>query len=550
MHRTHLQSRTTLALVAASFLIGGVAAGADDQLVQAPRQVVLPPHEAANGLRGNVLTVPIGSSQRMQMRGRKAIRHVTNPNDKTVIVREVPDDPTSVLVTGREAGDTRITLTAEDGSQESYEVHVQLDVEYLRRLLQRAVPTANVELIPTGSQGGLIVAGNVAHAEDIDIIMRTAQSTTATPERVVNALRVGGVVQVQLDAVIAFVSRTQLRRMSFDFLEAGNHHNFSSTVGGALVNPTTGSTLPPVPSIAIPVPNTVTSPNGQPANFFLGVFNDKQLFYGFLQALKTDDLAKILAEPKVVALSGRSAHLLSGGEQAIPESAGLGSISVKFQPFGTELDVLPIVLGNGRIHLEVTPEISKIDPSVGTSVSGTVVPGRNKQTVTTTVEVEDGQTVAIGGLIQNTIEATITRVPVLGDLPFIGAAFSSKQYNENELELVVLVTPHLMDPMACNQLPNRLPGQETRSPDDFELFLEGIMEAPRGPREVCQGGHYVPAYKNDPTADSYPCAGGHCGTCGGAGRCGGGGCGAAGGGCTGGAATTGGVPAALPPAAK
>jgi pilus assembly protein CpaC len=251
------------------------------------------------------------------------------------------------------------------------------------------------------------------------------------------------------------------------------------------------------------------------------------VFYGLLQALKDDNLAKILAEPRLVTLSGRSATLLSGGQQAIPQTAGLGSISVTFEPFGTQLSVLPIVLGNGKIHLDISPEISNIDPSVGTSIQGTVVPGRNTQSVHTTVEIEDGQTLAIGGLIQNTVTGTQSKVPCLGDLPFIGAAFRVESFSDNESELLVLVTPHVVDPSTCEQLPKYLPGQETRSPDDFELFLEGILEAPRGPREVCPDWHYVAAYKNGPTADSYPCAGGRC-------RNGGYGCNGAGGAsCTG-----------------
>jgi pilus assembly protein CpaC len=133
-------------------------------------------------------------------------------------------------------------------------------------------------------------------------------------------------------------------------------------------------------------------------------------------------------------------------------------------------------------------------------------------------------------------------VPVVGDIPFIGAAFSSKNYNEEEHELVILVTPHLVDAMSCDQLPKYLPGQETRSPDDFELFLEGILEAPHGCRDVCQDGRYTPAYKNGPTAGQFPCCGGHCGgdgafcgsSCGGScnscgGSCAGGSCGLGGG---------------------
>jgi pilus assembly protein CpaC len=516
MHRTQRMSRTAVGFLLLLLTGGGLAAvraaedgpqapGGEGQA--GPKVVTIRPSPIHPGSR--TILVPISATVPLQMSGKKEIKSAVNPKESVLIVTPKEGDPTTVLLNGRETGTTQVTLTATDGTVETYSILVQLDLEYGRLLLQQAVPTASLQLIPAGGNT-LIISGTVNNAEDIDIIMRTAQSVMGSADRVVNAMRVAGVQQVQLDAVIAFVSRSELRRMSFDFLDAGLHHNLSSTVGGALQNPALGSTLSSVPGIAIPVTNAVGAPNGAPANFFLGLFNDKQVFYGLLQALRNENLAKILAEPKLVTLSGRSAQLLSGGQQAIPETAGLGSVSVRFEPFGTSLSVLPIVLGNGKIQLEVEPQVSNIDPTVGTSIAGTVVPGRNTQSVHTTVIIEDGQTLAIGGLIQNTVTGVDQKVPILGDLPYIGAAFRSMDYMEVEQELVVMVTPHLVDPMACNQVPKHLPGQETRSPDDYELFLEGILEAPRGPRLVCDGLHYTPAYKNDPTASIYPCAGGHC----------------------------------------
>jgi pilus assembly protein CpaC len=134
---------------------------------------------------------------------------------------------------------------------------------------------------------------------------------------------------------------------------------------------------------------------------------------------------------------------------------------------------------------------------------------------------EAGQTFAIGGLIQTSVLASTNKVPVVGDLPFVGTLFSSINHTEQEQELVILVTPYLVDPMDCKQAPCKLPGMETRKPDDFELFLETILEAPRGQREVFPGKKYVPAYKNDATADKIPC-GGDAGS--GNGACGNGNC--------------------------
>ena len=121
------------------------------------------------------------------------------------------------------------------------------------------------------------------------------------------------------------------------------------------------------------------------------------------------------------------------------------------------------------------------------------------------LQIEDGMTIAIGGLVQNTINGSTAKIPLLGDIPFLGTAFSSVEYNEREEELLILVTPRLVAPMSCCQLPKFLPGRETRSPDDFELFLTQILEAPRGQREVCPEGMFRAAHKNGPTANLFPC---------------------------------------------
>ncbi len=550
MHRTHQMWRNAfwIPLVSAA-LAAPNPAGAqfNPALSQAPGGEPVPAPRAAPGqapaprTSANQMTLGLNTTERVQRRDKKPITEVnfTRPSIATGV--PAPGDPTTVLITGRQAGLTRVTLSARDAPQESFDLIVQVDVGYLQSVLTRAAPTANLQIIPS-TGGSIVIAGNVARSEDIDIIMRTAISEVGAVERVVNAMRVGGVMQVQLDVVVAFVSRSELRRMSFDFVDQGQHHTIASTVGQGILFPTPGNGITSMGS-TFTIPNTIGTPNGAPANVFFTIFNDKQLFFGFLQALRNENLAKIMAAPKLVTISGRSATMLSGGEQAIPEAAGLGTISVRFEPFGTRLSFLPIVLGNGKILLEVEPEVSSIDQSVGTTIAGTSVPGRTTQSVHTTVEIEDGQTLAIAGLIQNSVIGSTIKLPILGDLPFLGAAFSSKSFSEVETELVVLVTPHLVDPMACDQVPKLLPGQETRTPDDFELFLEGILEAPRGPRDVCPGGHYVPAYKNGPTAGVYPCAGnGHCG-----GTCNGG-CAAPGGTCAAPAAAPHGVATAGTPA--
>jgi pilus assembly protein CpaC len=506
----------------------GLACGNPLAAQQPPAQPIPPPAPAKEDRAGpgNALVVPINGTQRLQMSNKGRIERVLNPKENIARVTPILGDPTSVLVTGLDAGAARITLIGEGGAQENIDIVVQFDVEYLRTLLARVVPTASVQPIP-GSNNQVILTGNVARAEDIEIIMRTAASVVGGPERVVDAMRVGGVMQVQLDTVVAHVNRSAMRDFGFNLLQSGPSSIFGSVVGNIAPVQTAGTVAPSTFSgngntagggssgasgqTGLITGGAINSAPG-PANLFLGVVTRSGSFFGFLEALRVEGLAKLLSEPKLVTMSGEPASLLSGGRQAIPEAQGLGTISVRFEPFGTTLNFLPVVLGNGKIHLDIQTIVSQLDAAAGTTINGTSVPGRSEQSARTVVEIEDGQTLAIGGLIQHISQATTNKVPILGDLPYLGAAFSTKSYSDQEEELVILVTPHLVDAMACNQLPKILPGEETRPPDDYELFLEGILEAPRGSRVPFPDRHFVPAYKNGPTAGLFPCAGdGRCG---------------------------------------
>jgi pilus assembly protein CpaC len=478
-------------------LLLGVALGRTATAQQPPASPLPPPVPLKDGqpaVRGNVMIVPINGTQRVQMSSKRPIEKVLNPKESVLRVQPVLGDPTSVLVTGLDSGVARLTLFGEGGVQETIDIVVQFDVEYLRTLLGRVVPTANVQPIP-GSNGVVVLTGSVLHAEDVPVIMATAASVVGGSDRVINGMRVGGVMQVQLDTVVARVNRTAMREMGFNFIL-----NYPGTVFQSLVGNIVSTTISPA--------GVVTITPVMPPTFGLTTQN----FAGFLEALRTEGLAKLLTEPHLVTLSGQPARLHSGGEQPIPEAQGLGTVNVKLVPFGTDLTYLPIVLGNGKIHMDITTDVSQLDfTDTATLVAGgNPIPGRTSQSAHTVVEMEDGQTLAIGGLIQHISTASTIKVPVLGDVPYLGAAFSFKTYNDTEEELVILVTPHLVDPMACNQLPKLLPGQETRKPDDYELFLEGILEAPRGPRVPFPDRRFVPAYKNGPTAGLFPCPDGRC----------------------------------------
>jgi pilus assembly protein CpaC len=471
-------------------------------LSQEPPKADAPPPASL----GSIL-IPIGGSQAFQMKSGKKIAsiQVSSPN-----VIQVAPDPTSdqrrIIISGTNAGAVTMTLTDEDNKREVYEVIVQLDVQYLQNLIKRAVPTSSVEIIPMLNRG-VVLKGWVAQGSDVDTVMSIARNVLGQGSQIVDGMRVGGVQQVQLDVTVASVSRTEARRRGFNFAYNGSTVSFGSILGGLAASTGTQTAGSNGGAVGIAPGAAQLLPNSPPAgaNIIFGVVPaNLQLL---IQALRDENLAKLLAEPKLVTMSGRPAHMLAGGQQAVLSAQGsIGGPGVDFKEIGTELDFLPIVLGNGRIYLEVSPRVRSVNQALGITTSFGFVPGFSEQSVRTMVEMEPGQTFAIGGLMQTVVQATTQRVPVLGDLPYVGTLFSAVFHQEQEDELVILVTPHLVDPMDCNQAPKHLPGRETRSADDYEFYLEGIFEAPRGQRQVWENGRYKAAYKSDPSYGQFPCA--------------------------------------------
>jgi pilus assembly protein CpaC len=199
-------------------------------------------------------------------------------------------------------------------------------------------------------------------------------------------------------------------------------------------------------------------------------------FRYFIDSLRENNLLRILAEPNLTAISGQEASFLAGGEFPVPVpqsgSGGATTITIDYKEFGVRLKFVPIVLGDGRIRMKMSPEVSDLDFSSPLTIQGSKIPIVNKRTVTTTVELADGQTFAIAGLLNNQISATRDVTPLLGDLPVLGALFRSTRYAREETELVVLVTPRLVEAMNPSQIPT-LPGENWRNPKEADLFMNG-----------------------------------------------------------------------------
>jgi pilus assembly protein CpaC len=204
-----------------------------------------------------------------------------------------------------------------------------------------------------------------------------------------------------------------------------------------------------------------------------------------VNAMRQNNLLSILAEPNLIALNGQQASFLAGGQFPVPVpqsggTAGAPLVTIQWQKFGVQLDFIPYVLEDETIRLHVTPDVSSIDFSIGTSILGTQVPGLNERSATTTVEMREGQTLAIAGLLSVTLDAQTKRIPVLGDLPYIGPLFGNSSHQRVEKELLVLVTPHLVSPMDPCQVP-ALPTDAVKDPTDCEFYLKNAIEGHKDP---------------------------------------------------------------------
>ncbi len=207
----------------------------------------------------------------------------------------------------------------------------------------------------------------------------------------------------------------------------------------------------------------------------VSVAND---FIGLIAALREQKLVKYLAEPTVVATHGRPARFNVGGKVPYLIPAGNGTISVQYEEYGTAIDFLPFVVGPGRVRLEVRPEVTELDPANGLSTDGLQVTAFSQRYVETAVELQAGQTLAIAGLLQSRTEGVTRATPFLGELPYIGTMFRRVREERNEIELLITVTPELVEAMDPHEVPQSGPGLNSMSPNDKELFMKGHIEVP------------------------------------------------------------------------
>ncbi len=407
---------------------------------------------------------------------------IQNPN----VLNAIPLEGNRLQISAVATGVTQVDLVGADDSVHTIEVMVLGDVRELEAILRQQFPDANLQCVPV--QQGCIVSGFVTSDEHVNQVVSIAELYFPT---IINKVNVTGVHTIQLETQIMEVSRTKLRELGVDWAFSNGDDVISQSVGGLLSTSTTG---------ALAKSGTET--------FSFGVVQNGSSFFTAIRALRRNNLVKVLASPTLTAVDGRPASFNAGGEIPIVVPAGLGQVAIQFREFGTRLDYVAKVRGGGRIWLEVRPYVSEIDPSRSVSINGISVPGLRSRYLETGVELGAGQTLALAGLLQVKSETINQGLPLLGDMPYLGTLFRSTREEQNEIELLITVTPNFAGPMDPHEVPHNAPGMSTQSPTDRELYMRGYVETPVTSGADCAPGaaglmQYAPADSGYPV-DAVP----------------------------------------------
>ncbi|MBO6886191.1 MAG: type II and III secretion system protein family protein [Marivita sp.] len=367
----------------------------------------------------------------------------------------------TIYVLGKTPGTT--TLTILDGNGQlitNVDVRVAPDLTEFKERLRQILPDEKIEV--RTANDGIVLSGTVSSTIRMQRALDLA--TRYAPERVSNLMTVGGVQQVMLKVRFAEMQRSVSKSLQASLATGG------SVLDGDLgLELGTGNAAPlaGVDSVS----DKLFSGAGSQGAIMFG-FNAGGLEVGILlEALEAKGVVRTLAEPNLTSLSGQEATFLAGGEYPVPVSQEDGAITVEFKPFGVELNFIPRVLDGDLINLELEAAVSSIDPSSGVDIGAIRIDGFSRRETTTTVELRDGESFAIAGLLQDDFRDLNSQVPWLGDIPVLGALFRSAEYQREQSELVIIITPHLVTPTRGEAL--ALPTDRVRPPSEKDLFLFG-----------------------------------------------------------------------------
>ncbi len=433
----------------------------------------------AGGVHTSTVTVTVGKSE--DVRTDQNLTDITVGDPNIADVNPLTDHSLSIL--GKKIGTTRVTVYDADKKPVGiFDVEVSYDIS---RLAVEIARFTGGGIKVSSINGRIMLSGTSPDAATLDKVVEIARQFGPDP---INTVQVMQPQQIELEVHFIEVQRNASKDLGVQWNYFGG--NTVSNIGSGLPASQLPITTPggafQQPGLAVGGPNVVGSALPISPVVSAGVLSATAPF-GFLvsrlsnplqveiNALEQKGAARSLAEPNLVALSGETASFLAGGEFPVPEVGATGTPSFGFQPYGVGLSFTPTVLRQGIINLVIKPEVSEIDPTHTVTVAGTSVPGLITRKASTTLELRDGQSFMLGGLLQNTNNDGINQLPWLGDMPVLGALFRSTDYQKNETDLVILVTPHIVHPLTPTD-PLHTPLDGSLPPNDADLFLMGETE--------------------------------------------------------------------------
>jgi pilus assembly protein CpaC len=378
--------------------------------------------------------------------------------------------PLQIYLTGKAPGATHVTVWGEDEKVMAvFDLEVSPDISRLKEMIHTMLPEEK-DIKINAAHDHIALSGTVSSMAAQSQVLALARPFAPLDEKkepkIINLLEVAGVQQVMLEVRVSEISRSLLRRLGFNFAYVTSGNNF----GVSLLNQLTS-----LPAAGFPAGGLEAS---SAINAIARFVSSGTTWTVLIDALKEEGLLKVLAEPTLITLSGKTANFLAGGEFPIPvpQSTGGGgtTITIDYKPFGVGLNFTPTVLSNKKINMLVAPEVSDLDFSNALTTSGFVVPAITTRRVSTVIELADGQSFAIAGLLKDDVREIVSKFPILGDIPILGALFRSTNFRRNETELIVIVTPHLVKPLDMAK--QTMPTDQYVEPDDFEFYLLGNLE--------------------------------------------------------------------------
>ncbi|RMD47674.1 MAG: type II and III secretion system protein family protein [Alphaproteobacteria bacterium] len=382
----------------------------------------------------------------------------------------------SIYILGKAPGRTSLTLLTQDAKLiTNVEVHVVPDIAEFKERLKEILPDEPIEV--RTANDGIVLSGRVSGARKISQALELAE--LYAPGKVRNLMTVGGTQQVMLKVRFAEMARSVAKDLTASVMANGN---LGPAQAGGLTQ--SAATAGNVAAVIQQDPTQVALPRNRAGMLVFRLGTGSLGAALMLEALEQKGLVRTLAEPNIVAISGKQAEFLAGGEYPVPVSDG-GSVTIDYKPFGIRLKFLPTVVDDTLISLSLEAEVSSIDSNTTVTNGGFTVNAFKTRRATTNVEMRDGQSFAIAGLLTDDFQDSVQQLPWLGDVPILGALFRSTSYQRQQSELVVIITAHLVTPTKGDAL--ALPTDRVRVPTEAELFMFGKTSGRKFSRKTPAG---------------------------------------------------------------